>query len=120
MNINSRIIIKNLYKESLKKVHRLGYRYGSLARLNNKNWICEEKILTRRRFRRLYNNNELGPFLAVNVRFQYDMGREVHDENSVERLIDEGFSALRTLNYLMWHIEEMEYENLEKSRKSQK
>ena len=118
MNINSRIIIKNLYKESLKKVHRLGYRYGSLARLNNKNWICEEKILTRRRFRRLYNNNELGPFLAVNVRFQYDMGREVHDENSVERLIDEGFSALRTLNYLIWHIEEIE--NEEKSKKNKK
>ena len=116
MNINSRIIIKNLYKESLKKVHRLGYRYGSLTRRDNKNWLCQEKILTKRRFRRLYNNNELGPFLAVNVRFQYDMGKEVHDENNVERLIDEGFSALRTLNYLMWHIEEMKYENLEKNK----
>ena len=116
MNINSRIIIKNLYKETLKKVHKLGYRYGSLTRRDNKNWLCQEKILTKRRFRRLYNNNELGPFLAVNVRFQYDMGKEVHDENNVERLIDEGFSALRTLNYLMWHIEEMEYENLEKNK----
>ena len=80
--------------------------------------MCQEKILTKRRFRRLYNNNELGPFLAVNVRFQYDMGKEVHDENTVERLIDEGFSALRTLNYLMWHIEEIE--NEEKSKKNKK
>lgn len=118
MNINSRIIIKNLYKESLKTIHGLGYRYGSLTRRNNKNWLCEEKILTRRRFRRLYNNNELGPFLAVNVRFHYEMGKEIHDENDVKILIDEGFSALRTLNYLMWHIEEMKQG--ERSKKKQK
>tara|TARA_B100000123_G_C25738890_1_gene432840 strand:- start:1954 stop:2310 length:357 start_codon:yes stop_codon:yes gene_type:complete len=118
MNINSRIIIKNLYKESLKTVRGLGYRYGSLERLNNKNWICEEKILTKRRFRKLYRNNDLGPFLAVNIRFQYEMGKRIHDENDVEMLIDEGFSALRTLNYLMWYIEKLKQEDAtEKNQK---
>jgi len=117
MNNNSKII-KNIYKESLKTVNSLGYRYGSLTRRDKKNWLCEEKILTKRRFRRLYNNNDLGTFLATNVRFQYEMGKEVHDEKSVEMLIDEGLSALRSLNFLAWYIKEMEQE--EKSKKNKK
>ena len=116
MNMNSKIIIKNLYKESLKTVHSLGYRYGSLTRLNHKNWICEKKILSKRRFRRLYNNDELGRFLAVNIRFQYDMAKEVRDEKIVEKLIEEGFSALRTLNYILWYMKETK----EESKKNQK
>ena len=118
MNINSKIVIKNLYKESLKTVHGLGYRYGSLIRINHKNWICEEKILSKRRFRKLYNNDELGSFLAVNIRFQYDMAKEVRDEKTINKLIEEGFSALRTLNYITWYIEKKEKE--EKSKKIQK
>ena len=116
MNMNSKIIIKNLYKESLKTVHSLGYRYGSLTRLNHKNWICEEKILSKRRFRRLYNNDELGRFLAVNIRFQYDMAKEVRDEKNVEKLIEEGFSALRTLNYILWYMKKTK-EELKKNQK---
>ena len=118
MNMNSKIIIKNLYKESLKTVHELGYRYGSLTRINRKNWICKEKILTRRRFRRLYSSNELGTFLAANVKIQYEMGKEVHNEKSVEMLIDEGFLALRSLNFLVWYIKEIEQE--ENAKKNQK
>ena len=116
MNNNLKII-KNIYKETLKTVNSLGYRYGSLTRRDKKNWLCEEKILSKRRFRRLYNNNELGAFLAVNVRYQYDTGKEVHDGKDVEMLIDDGFTALKNLNLLAWYIKEMEQEEETKKNK---
>lgn len=47
---------------------------------------------------KLYEQNKLGPFLAENIKFHFKIAKKENDVTFVEKLIDKGFSVLKTLN----------------------
>lgn len=99
------VLIKNLYKEKLKIACQFGYKIGS----QSNELISPVGRVKMRRIVRLYEKNKLGSFLAENIKYQYKMAKHEHNEIFVENLIDNGFSALKTLNLIKHNIRE-EYE----------
>ena len=110
MSSNS-LLVKNLYKQTLKIANELGYKYGSLNRDTSKYWVGGDHVMTRRRFVKMYNNNKLGMFLAVNMNFYYKVGKEEQDKEAIDELIDNGFSGIRMLNYVKAYIEDNKEKN---------
>ena len=51
-----------------------------------------------RKMTKLYEQNKLGPFLAENIKFHFKIAKKENDMTFVEKLIDKGFSVLKTLN----------------------
>ena len=99
------VLIKNLYKEKLKIACQFGYKIGS----QSNELVSPGGRVKMRKIVRLYEKNKLGGFLAENIKYQYKMAKHEHDEIFVEKLIDNGFSALKTLNMIKHSIRE-EYE----------
>jgi hypothetical protein len=109
MNSKS-LLVKNLYKQTLKIANELGYRYGSLNRNTSKYWVGGDQVITRKKFVKMYNKNKLGLFLAANMNFQYKVGKEEKDEKMIDELIDSGFSGIKMLNYVKAYTQENEEE----------
>ena len=99
------VLVKNLYKEKLKIACQFGYKVGS----QSNELISPVGRVKMRRIVRLYEKDRLGGFLAENIKHQYKITKNEHDEIFVEKLIDNGFSALKTLNMIRHSIRE-EYE----------
>lgn len=99
------VLIKNLYKEKLRIASQFGYKIGS----QSTELISPMARVKKRKIVRLYEKNKLGGFLAENIKYQYKMAKNEHDKIFVEKLIDNGFSALKTLNLIKHSIRE-EYE----------
>lgn len=96
------VLIKNLYKEKLKIACQIGYKVGS----QSNELISPMGRIKMRRIVRLYEKDRLGGFLAENIKYQYKMAKNEHDEIFVEKLIDDGFSALKILNMIKHNIRE--------------
>lgn len=88
------ILVKNLYKEQLKIARYFGYVFGS----HNDRLITEYQRINVQKMTKLYEQNKLGPFLAENIKFHFKIEKKENDVIFVEKLIDKGFSVLKTLN----------------------
>ena len=93
MKMNS-ILVKNLYKEQLKIARYFGYVFGS----HDNKLLMDYREINVRKMTKLYEQNKLGPVLAENIKFHFKIAKKENDMTFVEKLIDKGFSVLKTLN----------------------
>lgn len=98
---SEKIIVKTLYRGSLKICRDLGFKYGS----RNKKMVLDfsNGPITSRMLRRMEKRKTLGEFLGNNLIYQYQEGTK-DIEGNIDDNIDDAFEGYRYLNAIRYEI----------------
>lgn len=88
-----------LYKSKIKCCRKLGYKYGDW----DNDALCDYRIITKRKIRRLYKKQTLGHVLFNNIRFQYKVNKKEKDDIYLSNVINYAYYIMRYLNKITYH-----------------